>query len=307
LKDAPDRSYLIVTPARDESKYIQQTIDSILSQTVTPLRWVIVDDGSSDDTALIAERAAVRCDWIRVVRARDRGTRVVGAGVIQAFNLGLSSCEGMRSAYLCKLDADLVLPHDYFERLINYFESDARLGIACGRIRERIGDGYQTLRYEPEMVFGAAKFYRRKCFEEIGGLAQAIGWDGIDCYQAMRRGWRTATLSDQRLELLHLRRMGTSHKSIFHGCTRRGAGLHYDRSHPLWVLASATYRMKDRPYIVAGLCVLWGYITATVKGVPRIQDPGFGAFLRTWQLNKLKRALVRLFRRAPPVSEPHDA
>jgi biofilm PGA synthesis N-glycosyltransferase PgaC len=285
-------TYAIITPARNEAKYIQQTIDSLIAQSRHPVEWIIVDDGSTDETAAIVERAAEAQPWIRLIRAPDRGDRVVGAGVVEAFNIGLRALRHRDASYLCKLDADLVLPPHYFDLLIKYFDTDPQLGIACGRIREGVGTQSYLLRHEPEMVFGAAKFYRRTCFDAIGGLEPSIGWDGIDCYQAMRRGWRTATLPDPAIEILHLRRMGTSHKNILHGCSRRGRGLRYNRSHPLWVVASATYRMFDRPYGIAGLCVLWGYLDATARQTPQIPDPEFGQFLRTWQMRKLRRVLL---------------
>jgi glycosyltransferase involved in cell wall biosynthesis len=297
--DCPDVSFAIITPARNEARYLQQTIDSLVAQSLRPREWIIVDDGSTDATAAIAEHAAAAHPWIRVVRAPDRGVRIVGAGVIEAFNLGLDSLQCGRTAFLCKLDADLVLPPDYFERLVAHFDADPSLGIASGRIAERVHDQLVLLRYEPEMVFGACKFYRRECFDAIGGIEVAIGWDGIDVYQAMRRGWRTATLDDPALDILHLRRMGTSHKTILHGASRRGRGLHYNRSHPIWVLASAAYRMADRPYVVAGVCVIVGYCTALLRAAPRIADPEFAPFLRRWQMRKLQHKLRRIVRRRP--------
>ena len=281
--------YVIITPARDEAKYLPDTIKSVVAQTLRPAEWIIVDDGSTDDTPAIVERAMVDHDWIRLVRAANRGERVVGAGVVKAFNAGLAVSARPETSFLCKLDADLVLPADYFERLLlRYFAADQRLGIAAGPIVERVSGIVVRLRYEPEMVFGAAKCYRRACFDEIGGIESSIGWDGIDCYQAMRRGWHTGTIADPALEILHLRRMGTSHKSILHGCARRGRGLRYNGAHPIWVVASAAYRMLDRPYVIAGLCVLAGYLQATVARMPRIPDPAFITYLREWQLRKLR-------------------
>jgi glycosyltransferase involved in cell wall biosynthesis len=292
-------TYAIVTPARDEAQYLQATIDSVVAQTVRPTEWIIVDDGSTDDTPSIVERAAAAHDWIRLVRMPDRGERVVGAGVIEAFNAGLATIGSPTPAFLCKLDADLVLLPTYFARLLQYFMAEPRLGIASGRITERVGLRVVYLRHEPEMVFGAAKFYRRACFDEIGGLEPSLGWDGIDCYQAMRHNWWTGTLPDPALEILHLRRMGTSHKSILHGCARRGRGLRYNGAHPIWVLASATYHMLDRPYILAGAAVLIGYLGATLRGEPRMSDKEFIAYLRQWQMQKLRGALLGRSRRPP--------
>jgi glycosyltransferase involved in cell wall biosynthesis len=290
---SPSAKYVVVTPARNEAKYIEQTIKSVVAQTVRPAEWVIVDDGSTDGTAEIAERAAAEHPWIKVVHRRDRGERVVGAGVVETFNDGLRAVSIADAEYLCKLDADLVLHERHFETLIDSFTADSSLGLASGTIHEHVGDKLVELRYEPEMVFGAAKFWRRKCFDAIGGLEQAVGWDGIDVHQAMRRGWRTGIIDRPELRILHLRRMGTSHKNIFHGCARRGRALRYVRAHPVWVLASAAYRMLDRPYVLAGVCVLAGYCDAAFRRTPRIADEQFVAYLRRWQLKKLARAFTR--------------
>lgn len=290
-------SYVIITPARDEAMYLQRTIDSIAGQTHRPVEWLIVDDGSTDETAAIIRRAAASHEWIRLVEAPDRGVRIIGAGVVEAFNLGLVASRHRDAEFLCKLDADLELPSDYFQRLFAYFSAEPALGIACGPIVESVGHRRVPLRHDPEIVFGAAKCYRRSCFEEIGGIEPSVGWDGIDCYQAMRRGWRTRTLDDPALEMLHLRRMGTSHKSILHGCARRGRGLRYNGAHPVWVLASATYRLLDRPYVLAGLAVLAGYVDASLRHAPQIPDEGFITYLRGWQMRKLRRSLTAVVAR----------
>jgi biofilm PGA synthesis N-glycosyltransferase PgaC len=291
-------SYAIITPARNEGTYLPRTIESLVAQTHRPVEWIIVDDGSTDDTAALVERAAAEHDWIHLVRAPDRGARIVGAGVVEAFNLGLAASRQRDTAFLCKLDADLVLPPDYFERLFGYFAADPRLGIACGPIVEQLGGKAVPLRHNPDMVFGAAKCYRRRCFDEIGGIELSIGWDGIDCYQAMRRGWRTHTIPDPALEMLHLRRMGSSHKNVLHGFVRRGRGLRYNGAHPAWVLANTAYRMFERPYILAGLSFLFGYLDATIRRAPRIPDKGFITYLRHWQLDQLRRMILRRSRDA---------
>jgi glycosyltransferase involved in cell wall biosynthesis len=286
-----DGTYVIITPARNEARYLRRTIVSVAAQTHRPAEWLIVDDGSSDDTAEIAHIAAAEHPWIRVIRMSDRGLRVVGAGVVEAFEAGLAARWHPATDFICKLDADIDLPPRYFETIVSYFQSDPTLGIASGSIVESVGDRLVELRHEPEMAFGAAKFWRRTCFEAIGGLERSVGWDGIDVYQAMRRGWRTMVLSDPALRMLHLRRMGTSHKSILHGCSRRGRALWYNRAHPVWVVGSAAYRTLDRPYGVAGLCVLFGYLAAACRRAPRINDREFGIFLRQWQMRKLRNAV----------------
>src|SRR4051812_17334116 len=116
------RRYLLVSPCRDEAKFMRRTLDSVTQQTVLPDRWIIVDDGSTDDTPKILAEYAARFSFIQVVTRSNRGTRSVGPGVIDAFYAGLASVDLDEFDYLCKLDLDLVLPPGYFEGLIEKME-----------------------------------------------------------------------------------------------------------------------------------------------------------------------------------------
>ena len=187
---ADPRAYVVVSPGRNEAKFMRRTLDSVVAQTLRPALWVIVDDGSTDESPEILADYAARHDWIRVVRREDRGHRAVGPGVIDAFYAGWETVDTSAFTYLCKLDLDLDLPERYFEGLIEEMEKDPRLGTCSGkayyydaqgqRVWERMGD---------EMSVGASKFYRRDCFEAIGGFVREVMWDGIDCHKARQLGW----------------------------------------------------------------------------------------------------------------------
>jgi poly-beta-1,6-N-acetyl-D-glucosamine synthase len=278
---------LIVSPVKDEAAYLQRTIDSVVAQTHRPTRWVIVNDGSSDDTGKIADEAARLHDWISVLH-RPAGTqRRVGPGVVEAFYAGLETVNRADFDYLCKLDGDLEFSPTYFAELFARFEQNPRLGTASGKcfvpvngklVLERTGDGFSH---------GVAKLYRRECFEAIGGFVHEVMWDGIDCHRCRMLGWEAVSYSDESLNIVHLRQMGSSHRSVYHGRIRWGRGQYFMGSHPVYMLAVAGYRMAERPWILGGLCILYGYWQARFTGHRQYGDEAFRKHLHQWQWREL--------------------
>jgi len=281
---------LIVSPVRDEAAYLGATIDSVVAGTLQPARWVIVDDGSSDATAAIAERAAREHPWIRLVRLPDRGSRAVDTGVVDAFYAGLETVDAGDYDFLCKLDGDVTVGPSYFECLMKYFEADPRLGAASGKVWCVENGSLSPERTRREMVSGAFKCYRRECFEDIGGLVRGPMWDAIDFHKARMKGWRTRSFDDEELVIRHHRRMGSSDRNIFVGRLRWGLGHFFMGTHPAYLLAVAAYRLFERPFVVGGACILLGYVLAWLRREPRYDDPEFRRCLRRWQLWKIKLA-----------------
>ncbi len=281
------RNVLIISPVRDEAAYLQQTIDSMVAQTVRSLTWLIVDDGSKDETPQIAERAAAEHPWIRLYRRPDRGRRKVGGGVIEAFNDGLSQFNLDDFDYVCKLDGDLRFQPVYFERLIEKFEADPRLGTASGKSFIEVGDRLVPERTGDDFSQGQTKLYRVKCFREIGGFVREVMWDGIDCHRCRMLGWQARSFRDPELRFIHLRTMGSSFRSVYHGRLRWGYGQYFMGTHPFYALAIAAYRMRERPWIVGGLLILAGYAGSWLRRRPRYADEEFRRFLRRWQLARL--------------------
>lgn len=283
-----NETLLVVTPAKNEEAYIGKTIDSMVAQTRKPTEWIIVDDGSTDDTAQIAEEAAAMHKWITVVRANSTNERRVGLATVRAIELAAAKTRIPQSEFLSVVDADVVLGRRYFETILGKFACNEDLGIAAGQIYDVLPDGRRApLRSAPEMTAGAIKCWRRACFDSINGLVNAPGWDGIDCYMAMMNGWQTRTFPDGDTAVLHLRWTGSSHKSLYHGQIRRGQSVYYMGSHPLWALASTAFHLLDRPFVLASLCTLYGYLSACLRGGPRIADERLRRFVRARQLSKL--------------------
>lgn len=283
--------YVVITPCRNEEDYLQQTIDSLAAQTVKPARWVVVDDGSTDATPDLVRAAAKEHDWIRLVQREKRPDRRVGGGVVLAFEAGLESLADQDDPidydFLCKLDGDLRVGPRYFQTLLECMAAEPRLGTLSGKCY-LVTDG--EVRWEKtsdEFSLGAAKFYRRTCFEAIGGFVREVMWDGIDCHRCRLLGWKAASIHHTDLEIHHLRQMGSSHKGVLHGRRRHGRGQYFMGTHPIYMLASGVYRMLEKPYIIGGLNMMYGYVAAALRGDTRYDDPVFRRYLRRWQMAKL--------------------
>jgi poly-beta-1,6-N-acetyl-D-glucosamine synthase len=279
------RNYVLVSPCRDEASYMRRTLESVARQSVPPALWVVVDDGSTDETPAILAEYAARLPYLRVVRREDRGGRSVGPGVIEAFYAGLDTVRLADFDYVCKLDLDLDLPPRYFERLIERMESDPRIGTTSGKpyfVDQKSGSLVSELCGD-EMSVGMTKFYRVSCFQEIGGFVRQVMWDGIDCHRCRMLGWIAESRDGEDLRFIHLRPMGSSQKGIWTGRVRWGFGQYFMGTAPMYLAASAIYRMPRHPFVVGGLAMLWGYLKSAASGVSRYDDLEFRRFLRAYQ------------------------
>ncbi|MEP0456096.1 MAG: glycosyltransferase family A protein, partial [Roseibium sp.] len=184
------RRYALISPCRNEARFIKTTLDSVISQSELPALWVIVDDGSTDETMDILTLYSAQYPWIKVVAKPDRGHRAVGPGVIEAFYVGLEALCLSEFDFICKLEVDLDLPPRYFEILMDRMQAEPRLGSASGKPYYRSATGaWVSEKCGDEMSVGMTKFYRTSCFQDIGGFVREVMWDGIDCHKARQRGW----------------------------------------------------------------------------------------------------------------------
>lgn len=282
---------VVISPVRNEERLLPGTIESMVQQTVTPAEWIIVDDGSTDNTAEIVEKAAAEHSWIRLVRRTDRGFRKLGGGVIDTFNDGLATTE-VDWDFVGKLDADLTFGPDYLARILEEFEANPKLGSASGKVYRPEGNGVVEEFMIDEMVAGQWKLYKRECFDGIGGLVAEVMWDGIDFHKARQAGWDTRSFPIPELAIIHHRLMGSSDKNVLRGRMRWGFGQWFMGTHPLYMLASAALRMTEKPYIIGGILIFAGYLKAALQGQPRYGDLAFRADLQKWQLGRLKQLIV---------------
>jgi len=281
-------AYVLISPCRNEAAFMRRTLDSAVAQTVAPALWVIVDDGSTDETPEILAQYAAAHDWIRVVHKPDRGHRAVGPGVVEAFYAGLDTVDQSQFAYSCKLDLDLDLPPGYFAGLMARMQANPRIGTCSGKPYIRQNGTLVSERRGDEMSVGMTKFYRRECFEAIGGYVREVMWDAIDCHKARQLGWQAVSWDDPELRFEHLRPMGSSQSSIYTGRRRHGRGQYFMGSDPLFFAASCVFRMAEPPLILGGLAMMQGYLAAWIRRMPQLDDPDLRRFIRAYQ----RRALV---------------
>lgn len=283
-------NYVVITPVRNEAAFISRTIASMIAQTVRPAQWVIVDDGSTDNTADTVCAQIAGHPWIRLVQRPDRGFRQRGGGVIEAFNEGYNVLTIIDYQFIVKLDGDVSFAPDYFERLLAQFAAQDRLGIAGGTCYVQDGTSWRPEEVDLTHVRGATKMYRRVCFEAIGGLVAHLGWDGVDEWQARTRGWKVQSFLD--IPLYHYRPTGAV-KGFIRGRIEQGRGAYYMGYHPLFVLARSVRRMGDRPLVLGGLGLLWGYVSDWLYRREQVNDPVLIHFLRQNQLQRLGLARAR--------------
>lgn len=266
---------------------MRQTLDTVVAQSIQPTKWVIIDDGSSDDTPRILAEYAVRHGWIQIVTRTDRGHRAVGPGVIDAFYAGYATIVPDEFYYLCKLDLDLRLPPRYFEGLMQRMEADPRIATCSGKAYIETEKGLIHERHGDETSIGASKFYRVDCFKEIGGFVREVMWDGIDCHRCRMMGWIACSWDDPELRFVHLRPMGSSQQSIYTGRMRHGYGQYFMGTGFVYMLANAVNRISEKPYVLGSLAMLWGWMRSALLGRPRYEDAAFRRFLRRYQWRAL--------------------
>ncbi len=279
--------YVVVTPVRNEARFLPFTVRSLRAQTIRPLRWVIVDDGSTDETLRIAREAAHSEPWIQVVERRDRGFRFSGQGVVEAFYDGFREVERESWQFVSKFDGDLSFDPDYFERCLTAFEEDAKLGVGGGLCcAERNGRRVPEFPSDPPFhVRGPTKIYRRACWEQIGGLPNVPGWDGIDELKANMHGWRTRTFRD--ILITHHRPTGSA-DGLWRNQAKFGRANFIMGYHPLFMAAKLFRRLFQKPYLVGAAGMAWGYTSAWMRGVRQVSDPELIRFVRAEQIKTLR-------------------
>ncbi|HTS05630.1 MAG TPA: glycosyltransferase family A protein [Candidatus Eisenbacteria bacterium] len=276
--------YVVITPIRDEAKYIQATMECVSAQTVRPAEWVIVDDGSTDGTGEIVDQYASHRPWIHVVHHPNRGYRKSGGGVVEAFNEGYAALRCEDWDFMVKLDGDLTFAPEYFERCFEHFRQRPKLGIGGGEIYHELS-GELTLESNPRFhVRGATKIYRRACWNAIGGLWLGPGWDTIDEVKANMLGWESSAFVD--LCLVHHRITGAA-DGFARDRAKHGAACYISGYHPLFVAASCLWRLARKPYIVGSLALLYGYLAAFARQTPRVNDPSLIRYMQTQQIRRL--------------------
>ena len=283
-------TYVLITPARNEARFIALTIESIVAQTIRPARWVIVSDGSTDGTDDIVRRHAEEHAWIRLVRMPERAERNF-AGKVHAFNAGLEAVKDVPYDVIASLDADISVAPDHFAFLLGKLAADARLGLVGAPFKDRFAYDYRFVSIEH--VSGACQVFRRACFEDIGGYVP-VRWGGIDHIAVMTarmKGWKTRPFTEKTCA--HHRAIGTAEHGVLAAKFRVGAQDYRLGGHPAWEIFRTAYQLTRRPFVVGGLALLAGYLWAAARRVERSISVELLEFRRREQMCRL-RTFLRL-------------
>ncbi len=275
--------YVVITPARDEETRLPLAIESMLAQTLRPAEWAIVNDGSSDGTAAIIQEYSRRHPWIRGVERPDRGRRLSGAGVVEAFYEGYHSLQCRNWEFLVKLDADLSFAPNFFQQALEHFQIQPRLGIGGACLHLMTNGAPQPEKGPRFHVRGATKIYRRRCWEAMGGIMAAPGWDTVDEVRASMLGWSSESFPN--LVARHHRPTGGA--GLWRDMIKRGQGCYVTGYHPLFVAARCLRRLGSKPYLAGSLGIGAGFISGYLGQVGVQRDPALVRYVHQQQWRRL--------------------
>jgi glycosyltransferase involved in cell wall biosynthesis len=280
----PTVKYVVVTPVKDEEKYLQFTVESMVNQTIRPLHWAIVDDGSTDKTPEIIKACAEKHPWIKGVYGKDQGQRMPGIRHIRAFYQGLSALDAKGCDFIVKLDGDLSFEKDYFERCFMRFRENPKLGIGGGVILNVVADKLVPEKHPHFHVRGATKIYRRECWDAIGGIVVSQCYDTVDEVRANMMGYQTESFSE--ISLVHHRYTGNAYGK-WGSSVKNGMANYLSGYHPLFMISKCAKRFLRRPYSIDAFGLAYGFTKGYAKKIPRAVDLETMRYLRRQQLRRL--------------------
>ena len=280
--------YILVTAARNEGSLIEKTIRSVTAQTVLPKKWVIISDGSTDQTDDIVRGWAKEHEFIVLLQRPDNGGKRSFGSKANSFRLGYEYLRNISYEYVGNLDADISFPTNYCERVLQQFQANPRLGVAGGIIHELISDQFVPQRVNLNSVAGAVQMFRRDCYDKVGGYL-SLRFGGIDSaaeIMARMHGWQVQSFPE--LKVCHHRRVASGEGRL--AKTQWCHGLrHYSLGyHPLFEILRNLDRVRDRPYIVGAALMTLGYLWAMVTGMKMELPEDVVRYLRSEQMERLR-------------------
>ncbi|GAA4038862.1 glycosyltransferase family A protein [Flavobacterium cheonhonense] len=280
-------NYYIVIPAHNEEAFMALTLQSLADQTVLPTKAVIVNDNSTDKTADIVLAFAEKYPWISLLNATSDVIHLPGSKVILAFQKGLETLDDQYDI-MVKADADLIFPPNYFETIINHFQSDDKIGMVGGfAYIEKNGEWLLENLTDKDHIRGAFKAYRKATFQQIGGLKPAMGWDTVDELLCKFYKWKVVT--DESLKVKHLKPTGANYNQTAR--YKQGEAF-YTLGYGFFITAIASLKLamrKGKPLLF--LDYIKGFWKAKSAQKPLLVSEEQAKFIRNYRWKKMKEKL----------------
>ncbi|MEL4307900.1 glycosyltransferase family 2 protein [Joostella sp. CR20] len=281
-------NYYVVIPAHNEEAFLKAMLESLVTQTLLPKKVVVVNDNSTDQTEAIIDIFTAQYLFLEKLNTTSTTTHMPGSKVVNAFNKGLAVLDHNYD-FIVKLDADLILPKNYFESIAHIFKSDSNVGIAGGFVYEEDENKAWKLNHpmDKKHVRGAFKAYSKECFKAIGGLKSAMGWDTVDELLAQYHGFTIYT--DSNLHVKHLRPTGKLYNKK--AKLLQGKAM-YTMRYGLFITAVASLKMALKQNKVQTFFDnMKGYFKAKNEKSPFLVSEEEGEFIRNYRLKNMKKKL----------------
>jgi poly-beta-1,6-N-acetyl-D-glucosamine synthase len=286
-------NYVIISPVRNEEKFLKLTVDSMASQTLLPKEWIMVNDGSTDRTEELIKEYTIQYPWIKLITLTDRGYYFPGTGVVNVFNKGFEQISFKGWDYLVKLDVDLSFEKTYFEALFKRFTDNPKLGIASGCTFIPVNNSWVQEFDQKDHPVGASKVYRRGCWDQMGGLKPVPGWDLADLLSAQMHGWETALFTD--LKINHYRPTGSRREGIWAPKFLQGR-FEYKHGYTFgYTFLKAFYNLFARPPIIGSIAKVCGFLYAYIKKEDYLFEKDMRLFLRKKHGHLLRGRFQHMF------------
>ena len=276
--------YYLIIPAHNEADFIALTLKSIVSQTVAPTKVVVVNDNSTDETAAIVEGFIKQHSYISLINKTSEAIHMPGSKVIQAFHKGFETIDSQYDI-IVKLDADLILPDNYFEIILDHFKRDSKIGMVGGfAYIEKNSEWILENLTDKDHIRGAFKAYRKECFLQIGNLKPAMGWDTVDELLCKFYGWRVVT--DSNLKVKHLKPTGANYNKTAR--FKQGEAF-YTLGYGFFITAIASVKLaflKGKPLLFFDY--IQGFWRAKLNHKPLLVTKEQAKFIRNYRWKKMK-------------------
>jgi glycosyltransferase involved in cell wall biosynthesis len=281
------QGYILITPARNEEAYIEKTIQAVVSQKILPKKWIIVSDGSTDETDNIVKRYMARYDFIELIHVRGKEKRDFSSKVY-AFKAGYERIEDDEFAFIGNLDGDVSFGEDYYEKVLNQFSQSKKLGIGGGTRYDVYNGKCKEIKRSGNSVMGAVQLFRRECYAEIGGYIplKTGGIDAVAEIMARMHGWEVKTFFE--IKVYHYRRTGTGNGNVLRSWLRDGESDYLIGYHPLFEFLRCVQWMVREPLgLPKYLCLFASYCWAYVRGRKREVPDEVVKYIRREQMDRL--------------------